>query len=172
VDPRETWRELAIGPAEGWDAFLHTLSLGGEPHVLLSTSNLEERYERWVERQTSSASGVTGVQQSFEPLSSAVFEPKTPVMRGRAEILTKYVPPENELQARIAAVLSAMLGIEPIGIHDDFLDLGGDSLLGIRVVGRLRQVLNADLAPDLLFEAPTVAEIASLVSRDSAASRT
>ncbi|WP_344369820.1 condensation domain-containing protein, partial [Streptomyces indiaensis] len=50
------------------------------------------------------------------------------------------------------------------GIHDNFFELGGDSILSIQVVSHARRALGGGLSPRLLFEAPTVAQLASAVA--------
>lgn len=56
-----------------------------------------------------------------------------------------------------------MLGIEQIGVHDRFFDLGGDSLIGTQLISRLRATFEIDLTLRMLFEIPTVAEQAALI---------
>ena len=77
----------------------------------------------------------------------------------RPTLRVEYVAPRNDEERAVAAVWSELLGVEQIGIYDNFLELGGDSLLASRLVTRLRDVLGADLPIRLLFEAPTVAEL-------------
>jgi acyl carrier protein len=56
-----------------------------------------------------------------------------------------------------------VLGIEPIGIDDDFLDIGGDSLSATRVAGRILDAFRIDLSPRDLLDATTVARTAALI---------
>src|SRR5262249_16494310 len=53
-----------------------------------------------------------------------------------------------------------MLGIQPIGIHDNFFTLGGDSLLAVRLCGRLDHLCRTAVPLAMLFQAPTVAQLA------------
>ncbi|HEX7239518.1 MAG TPA: beta-ketoacyl synthase N-terminal-like domain-containing protein [Longimicrobiaceae bacterium] len=99
------------------------------------------------------------------PAAARAPEPEAaPVRRGpRPNVLTEYAPPRNELEEKVAAVWEELLGIEGIGIYDAFLELGGHSLLGIRVLARLRQHFGVELAPDALYAAPTVTDLAALI---------
>ncbi|MFE5698927.1 condensation domain-containing protein, partial [Streptomyces erythrochromogenes] len=79
---------------------------------------------------------------------------------------TDYEAPRNATEQLLAEVWSEVLGVEKVGIHDNFFDLGGDSILSIQVVSRARQALGIRLSPRLLFEAPTVAELADRAGPD------
>ena len=58
-----------------------------------------------------------------------------------------------------------MLGVDRCGIHDDFFDLGGHSLLATQVVALLHERFPVDLPVSAVFEAPTVAELATVLQR-------
>ena len=61
-----------------------------------------------------------------------------------------------------------MLGLEQVGIHDNLFELGGSSLIGLRIVARLKKELNVDIRVTALFEGPTVATLARLIEAKSA----
>jgi amino acid adenylation domain-containing protein len=83
--------------------------------------------------------------------------------RQRPRAGTPYVAPRSETEVRIASVWRELLGIEPIGAHDNFFQLGGSSLLGLEVIWRLSRELGLQIPLRALFEAPTVSELAALV---------
>ncbi|HET6762666.1 MAG TPA: amino acid adenylation domain-containing protein, partial [Longimicrobiaceae bacterium] len=68
-----------------------------------------------------------------------------------------YAPPRTPAELAMAEIWAEVLGVHPVGIHDDFFALGGHSLLATRVVSRARRSLGVDLALRHLFEAPTIA---------------
>jgi acyl transferase domain-containing protein len=91
---------------------------------------------------------------------SALTTPAEASLYSRPVLLTEYVAPQNDLQEALASVWRGLLGFEEIGIHDNFLELGGDSLLAVQLTSRLRALFRMDLPPNTLFEAPTIAELA------------
>jgi len=82
-----------------------------------------------------------------------------PSALGEAEE-TGWEPPMGVLEARIAALWEELLGRQGIGRRDHFFHLGGHSLLATRLTSRIRDVLGVELPLMVLFEAPTVAELA------------
>lgn len=74
-----------------------------------------------------------------------------------------FSAPETPLEQKIAAIWADVLGVQPVGVADNFFDLGGHSLLGLRLVNQLREALDEHLALALVFEAPTVARMADLL---------
>jgi amino acid adenylation domain-containing protein len=71
------------------------------------------------------------------------------------------VPPRDVLEAIIAEVWCEVLGVEHVGVHDNFFDVGGHSLLAAKVVARLSRLLQIELPLRRMFEAPTIAELAA-----------
>ena len=78
----------------------------------------------------------------------------------RPEMTTPWVAPRNETEERLAGILQEVLGIDRVGIDDDFTELGGDSLLAIQVIARIRESFGVELKLRALFEAPSVAQLA------------
>ncbi|QQQ00676.1 non-ribosomal peptide synthetase [Lysobacter enzymogenes] len=69
----------------------------------------------------------------------------------------RYVAPRNDDEARLAEIWAQTLGIERVGIDDDFFDLGGHSLLATQLLSRINQAFACDARLRTVFEAPTVA---------------
>ena len=84
----------------------------------------------------------------------------------RPTLTNSYVPPRNELEQRIAAIWEELLGISPIGINDNFFEVGGNSLTGIDLIARLRKAFNLEtLASHILYEAPSVSAMAQYIEK-------
>jgi amino acid adenylation domain-containing protein len=79
-----------------------------------------------------------------------------------------FVAPGNPLEEVLAGIWSGVLGVERVGVRDSFFDLGGDSLLSLRVVARVRETLQAEIPLRAFFEQPTVAGLADALRRDPA----
>jgi amino acid adenylation domain-containing protein len=75
--------------------------------------------------------------------------------------------PTDAVEEQLAAIWAEVLGLERVGIHDDFFALGGHSLLATQVVSRVRSAFEVDLPLRDLFESPTVAELARAVRQAS-----
>ncbi len=73
----------------------------------------------------------------------------------------EHVAPRNAIEASVAAIWSDVLKIEGIGVHDNFFQIGGDSLLAVQVLARVRQVFAAELEMLVFFESPTIAGMAA-----------
>ncbi|MFC5181382.1 non-ribosomal peptide synthetase [Actinomadura harenae] len=78
--------------------------------------------------------------------------------------LREYRAPRDERETAVAAIYAELLGVDRAGIDDDFFDLGGDSLVAMRVVSRVRRALGVELPVRALFEAPAVAALAARIA--------
>ncbi|WP_128809168.1 non-ribosomal peptide synthetase, partial [Xanthomonas translucens] len=79
-----------------------------------------------------------------------------------------YAVPEGELETMLAALWSDLLGVERIGRHDSFFALGGHSLLGTRLISRIRHTLGLELPLAALFMQPRLAEMAHALTSAAA----
>ncbi|MCH6198673.1 amino acid adenylation domain-containing protein [Aquiflexum sp. LQ15W] len=79
----------------------------------------------------------------------------------------EYTKPRNDLEKQLAAIWQRILGLDRIGIHDDFFALGGHSLLAMRTVATVRKDLGAELSIRELFSAPTVEQLALILQSRS-----
>ncbi len=66
----------------------------------------------------------------------------------------------SDYEQRIAAIWCDVLGVERVGLHDNFFDLGGNSLIGLQVLARLKKAFHMQIPAVALFEAPTVSALA------------
>jgi amino acid adenylation domain-containing protein/non-ribosomal peptide synthase protein (TIGR01720 family) len=110
------------------------------------------------------------VPSLFVPLDGLPMSPSGKVDRQalpepdqeRPDLGAAYVAPRTEEERILADIWTQVLGIERVGVHDSFFELGGDSILSIQVIARANQA-GLRLTPRQLFEAPTVAGLAMAV---------
>lgn len=77
-----------------------------------------------------------------------------------------YLAPRNQDEEKIAAIFSEILGIEKVGIHDNFFDIGGHSLRATKLLNRLEAEFDSSIRLKDIFENPTVAQLRSLMQND------
>ncbi len=145
---------LGISNAEGVDAFDRILASGLDGHILASSLDLP-RWSAYLDAQQSRASS-TGDRVADEGASFA-----------RPNLGTSLVGPRNALERELADVWKHLLGVKEIGIHDDFFELGGQSLVAVRLFNRIRKHYKVDLPLSTLFEAPTIAQCAQVIADEA-----
>ena len=87
--------------------------------------------------------------------------------KGRSDSAHTYVAPRTAVERAFAEIWGQVLQVDPVGIHDNFFDLGGHSLLMTQVASRVRSRLHLDLPLRRLMETPTIAELVSALSQSA-----
>jgi hypothetical protein len=121
------------------------------PEIIVSTYNLDTRIDE--------------VNNSFSTDLTTLDEHRdtSPTLHPRPNISTSYKAPDNETEQILVEIWKPLIGIEKIGIHDDYFELGGDSLLATQVISRVKEILGVNISIATLFDKPTIAEIALVV---------
>ena len=89
-----------------------------------------------------------------------------PVWESRTQT---YTAPRNPDEEAMAEVWAEILGVNRVGMNDDFFSLGGHSLLAVRLMSRIRERFGVELPLAALFEGPTAASLTALLKRDQTA---
>jgi amino acid adenylation domain-containing protein len=77
----------------------------------------------------------------------------------RPEVAGSFVPPQTEIEKTVAHIWQEVLGVEKVGLHDNFFDLGGHSLLLVQLHTKLRKTFKTELSIIDLFSLPTVTSL-------------
>jgi amino acid adenylation domain-containing protein len=112
------------------------------------------------------------VPAAFVSMDSLPLTPTGKVNRGalpppdpaRRELEEAYVAPRTPIEELLAGIWTELLGVERVGVHDNFFALGGHSLLAMQVASRVWMELQVRLAVRQLFDGPTVAGLATAIA--------
>ena len=85
----------------------------------------------------------------------------------RPDMAEPYVAPRNVLELKLVEIFEDSLGVQPVGVKDDFFGLGGHSMLAVRAVTQIERMLGKTVPLSALFEAPTVEELAGLLFEEA-----
>jgi len=111
------------------------------------------------------------VPSIFVPLDSLPLTPSGKVDRKalpepehvRPDVESSFAAPTNDTEQKLAAIWCDVLGLERVGIHDNFFDLGGHSLLLPQVLHRVREAFHVAVPLRRLFEDPTIAGLGLVI---------
>ncbi|MGC4029157.1 MAG: beta-ketoacyl synthase N-terminal-like domain-containing protein [Steroidobacteraceae bacterium] len=81
----------------------------------------------------------------------------------RPQLDSDFEPPRDELERQLAELWGKLLGVEGVGIHDSFFDLGGHSLIAVRLFNEISDRFSVDLPMSVLMQSPTIAALAPLI---------
>jgi len=144
-----TMNQYAMTVEESVEAFNRLVTLAPEGQVVVSTGDLHGRLDLWVNRNAARGVSQSRVESGVHP---------------RPEIESPYIAPRNGAEQTIALIWQEILGLERVGVDDDFFNLGGHSLLAIELVNRLRDAFQVELPVGKFFQFPTVAGLAQSIS--------
>lgn len=138
--------EFFMDGKEGIQVFARVLSLNKLNQIVVSTTYLPARIKQWIKP------------------SEIINQPNSLTLHARPYLQNNYVAPRNEIEQTIANIWQEILGIEQVGIEDNFLELGGDSLLSIQITARANKE-GLRFTNQHLFEYPTIDQLAEIASR-------
>jgi acyl transferase domain-containing protein/acyl carrier protein len=144
--------------AEGMEALSRILA-SGLGRVMVSTRDLGAVL---AERHS-----LRDVLSGLASLAETAARPEEPGGRrehDRPEIGVPYVAPGDATEERLAAIWQGLLGLRRVGIHDDFFQLGGHSLLGLQLLARVKAAFAIELPLRALFDTPTIAGLAAAIT--------
>ena len=147
-----TLRELGMSRKEATEVLHTVLAMRNADQIVVSTGDLAARTDQWIDLDSLNV-GEKSATDGRDP------SPLLP----RPSLATDYGPPRDETEQRVARIWQDVLGIDAIGIHDNFALLGGHSLLAIRIVVDLRRAFQLDLSIRTLFDAPTIALLSDCI---------
>jgi phthiocerol/phenolphthiocerol synthesis type-I polyketide synthase E len=150
--------KFAIGAEKAADIFHTILESATGGHYVVSTGDLQSRF---LEITALRAPGKSHNETN---------EVNLPEVHARPMLASEYVPPVTDLQREIAAVWGEVLGLDKVGLNDNLFDLGGNSLIGLRIVSRLKRKLGVEVPVVSLFEGPTVFGLSQLLGSENSTS--
>ena len=144
AEERLAWTvSQGIRPDEGVEALSRALALG-LPQVLVSSLPLDGL----IGQAESADEGPKALDQGFE----------------RPDLDSDYVAPETGIEKALAAAWAKLLGVSQVGVEDNFFDLGGHSLIAVRLCAQVNREFGTQFPISVLVEAPTIREWAGLIA--------
>ncbi|HTR46284.1 MAG TPA: amino acid adenylation domain-containing protein [Verrucomicrobiae bacterium] len=147
--------EAAMTNREGAEVF-HRILSRPHPVVIVSTEDFASRAE-----QSRKVNVDTLLGELEKKHAASARHP-------RPDLASAYVAPRSPAEEKLAEIWQNLLGIEPVGVNDNFFDLGGDSVISIQIIARAQQAGLA-LNPKHVFQHQTIAELATVAGRVGAA---
>ncbi|MBD2677472.1 MULTISPECIES: type I polyketide synthase [Nostoc] len=146
---REEEIKKGILPQEGAEAFNRIL-LSGLPRVVVSTQDFQQVIEQ--------NNSFNYIDQDLSLLSETSETNSAQFRHPRPNLANAYVAPRNEVEQTLADIWQQFLGIDKVGIHDNFFELAGDSIITIQIVAKANQ-LGLKLTSQQMFLHQTIAEL-------------
>ncbi|MFD2585478.1 amino acid adenylation domain-containing protein [Croceitalea marina] len=86
-----------------------------------------------------------------------------PELEGTIEPKVEFVAPQTETEQKLAVIWQEALGVDKVGIHDNFFELDGHSLLATQIFSKIKSQFNSDLPLKALFESPTIKQLSEKI---------
>ncbi|MCU0287363.1 MAG: SDR family NAD(P)-dependent oxidoreductase, partial [Acidobacteria bacterium] len=119
------------------------------------TGNLQARIDRWINLEFTGEDNKTASEDT-NGLNAQSQHP-------RPQLCTPFAAPAGKTQEALAQTWKRLFGFDQIGIHDDFLELGGDSLKAVTVIAAIHKALNVEVPLPVFFSNPTIEKLAEYI---------
>ena len=146
----EKYLKSAIPPMSGLEVFARVLA-SGHSRVVISPHDLIH--------------AAASARQPSRVRADKADQPDeiTPALHARPDPLSASEAPTTEIERHLADIWTELLGVEQIGVHDDFFQLGGHSLFATRMLVRIDSVIGVRLTLRDVFDAPTIDRLAKRI---------
>lgn len=134
-----------ILPAEGSDALSHILGRSNDAQIIVSSLDLE------------------GLVAEAQATAAALQPEGDGTSFARPDLDNDYVEASDDVERTLVGFWEELLGVDQVGVQDSFFDLGGHSLIAVRLFSKIQQTYDVDYPISILFEAPTIAHCAALI---------
>ncbi len=137
-----------IRPTEGPDALVRALATG-QSQIVVSSLDLAAL----IRQADATITADAAPRQTFE----------------RPDGDTDYVAPSTEIEKTLVGFWQDLLGVAKVGVEDSFFDLGGHSLIAVRLFSKIKKTYQVEFPISVLFEAPTIATCAAMIAERTGA---
>jgi len=131
-----------IRPADGAEAFMRAMSMD-QRQIYISSLELPDL----IQQTATSMFTAEDTNQQF----------------ARPNLDTEFIAPRNDVERTLAGFWQTLLGVDEIGMDDSFFDLGGHSLIAVRLFAMVKKAYQVDFPISVLFQAPTIGKCAAMI---------
>lgn len=134
-----------ILPAEGVKALFDVVNRGNASEIIVSSLELE------------------GLIKEVEATAASNDSNDESAKFSRPDLDNDYVEPRDDIEKTLVNFWEELLGVDQVGVEDNFFDLGGHSLIAVRLFAKIQQAYGVDYPISVLFEAPTISACADML---------
>ncbi|WP_414572304.1 HAD-IIIC family phosphatase [Nostoc sp. CCY 9925] len=149
-----------LPPNEQLEGITHSINLQKSPFMPPSSSSSETKQLGELQEKSNKLNQIANQFQTVEQILKCIQSQKK---RTRSQLKVSYLAPRTPVEEVLTKIWSQVLGIEQVGVYDNFFEIGGHSLLATQMISRLREVYQVELPLHTLFELPTIADFALVV---------
>ncbi|MBR9805257.1 SDR family NAD(P)-dependent oxidoreductase, partial [bacterium] len=133
-----------ILPVEGTEFFEQLVNVGQAARMIVSSLPLE------------------GLIEEAAAAAASLHQEESGAKFSRPELDNDYIAPRDDIEKTLVGFWEELLGVDQVGVEDSFFDLGGHSLIAVRLFAKIQQTYDVDYPISILFEASTIASCAAL----------
>ncbi|PCK09020.1 MAG: polyketide synthase [Alteromonadaceae bacterium] len=134
-----------ILPEEGVKTLFNVLANSSDPEVIISSLDIE------------------GLIEEVDATAASLHQQDDDTKFARPELDNDYVEPSDDIERTLVGFWEELLGVDQVGVEDSFFDLGGHSLVAVRLFAKIQQAYDVDYPISILFEAPTISACADML---------